>query len=146
MAVENYFTPEFQKKKLKYEEAKIKSKKFLKLWLFLKNDSTFCIIGDITFSNIIRGTFQSCILSYKLDREYTKKGYMTETLEKSIEYVFMDFKLHRIETCIMPRNLDSINLIQKLGFQNEGLSKELLKINDKWEDHLRYSILNKNFE
>jgi ribosomal-protein-alanine N-acetyltransferase len=31
---------------------------------------------------------------------------------------------------------------QKLGFQEEGLSPQYLKINGKWEDHLHMVLLN----
>ena len=36
----------------------------------------------------------------------------------------------------MPRNLASRRAAAKAGFIEEGLSKDYLKINGRWEDHL----------
>jgi ribosomal-protein-alanine N-acetyltransferase len=69
-------------------------------------------------------------------------GYMTEAVKKGIEIMFQDYGLHRIEASIMPRNIRSLKVTQKLGFQEEGLSPQYLKINGKWEDHLHMVLLN----
>jgi ribosomal-protein-alanine N-acetyltransferase len=52
--------------------------------------------------------------------------------------------LHRIEANIMPRNQRSLRVVEKLGFVDEGLSRDYLKINEKWEDHIHMVLLNKD--
>jgi len=42
----------------------------------------------------------------------------------------------------MPRNLPSLRVAEKCGFQNEGLSPRYLQINGKWEDHVHMVKLN----
>jgi ribosomal-protein-alanine N-acetyltransferase len=42
----------------------------------------------------------------------------------------------------MPRNLRSRRVVEKLGFVEEGLAKQYLKINGVWEDHIHYVLLN----
>ena len=84
----------------------------------------------------------SCHLGYKLDNDEINKGYMTEAVEKSIDIIFNEFKLHRIEANIMPRNISSLKVAEKLGFYNEGLAYKYLKINGKWEDHIHMVLLN----
>ncbi|AKP46456.1 Ribosomal-protein-S5p-alanine acetyltransferase [Bacillus smithii] len=37
----------------------------------------------------------------------------------------------------MPQNIGSIRVLEKAGFHKEGLSKQNVKINGKWEDHLQ---------
>jgi ribosomal-protein-alanine N-acetyltransferase len=101
------------------------------------------IIGNVTLSNIVRGPFQSCYMGYKLDEKEINNGYITEAIEKVVEIAFLELGLHRIQASIMPKNIRSIKVMEKLGFINEGLSKEYLKINGVWEDHLHYVILNK---
>ena len=117
----------------------------LRLHLFVK-DSPGKLIGDINFSNVIKGSFLSCHLGYKVDKEEINKGYMTEALISVIPFVFDKMKLHRVEANVLPQNKASIRLLEKLGFENEGRAKKYLKINGKWEDHLRFALLNENME
>lgn len=104
------------------------------------------IIGKISLSNIIYGPFLSCYLGYKLDINEINKGVMTKALNEVIDNLFKEYKLHRIEANILPRNSASIRVIEKLGFVNEGLSKKYLKINGVWEDHIHYVLLNEDIE
>ncbi|MBN2898452.1 MAG: GNAT family N-acetyltransferase [Clostridia bacterium] len=116
----------------------------LRLHISLKGEER--IIGSIALSNIVRGPFQSCFIGYKLDQDEINKGYMTEALKKIIDIAFKEFKLHRIEANIMPKNQRSIKVVTKAGFEYEGLSKRYLKINGIWEDHAHYTILNSALE
>lgn len=104
------------------------------------------IIGKISFSNIIYGPFLSCYLGYKLDKDEVNRGVMTKALNEAIENLFQEYKLHRVEANILPRNMASIRVVEKLGFVNEGLSKKYLKINGVWEDHIHYVLLNRDVE
>jgi ribosomal-protein-alanine N-acetyltransferase len=140
---EDFFTLEYQSERLKKDIELTKSGSILKLWLFHKDDKDFSkTIGCISFSNIVRSILQSCILGYKLDKDEINKGYITEALQKGIEIIFNEYQLHRIEAPIMPRNEASIRVVKKLGFENEGIAKKLLKVNGKWEDHMRWVLLN----
>lgn len=42
----------------------------------------------------------------------------------------------------MPRNGASLRLVEKLGFQPEGVASKYLKINGKWEDHVHMTLIN----
>ncbi|MCT4687647.1 GNAT family N-acetyltransferase [Vallitalea sp.] len=144
---QNFYKPMTHRKTIRREQDLINSLSMLRLWIFKKEDTSFeRIIGTLAFSNIVRGCFQSCFLGYKLDKDEVNKGYMSEALKKGIEVIFQDYKLHRIEANIMPRNEASINLVKKLGFTNEGLSKKYLKINDIWENHYHMVLLNEDME
>ncbi|MCT4545012.1 MAG: GNAT family N-acetyltransferase [Vallitalea sp.] len=142
---QNFYKPAYHKKSLRIEKDLINNLSMLRLWIF-KKDDTFCdkIIGTIAFSNIVRGCLMSCTLGYKLDKDEIKKGYMTEALNEGINIMFNEYKLHRIEANIMPKNSASINLVKKFGFENEGISKKYIKINNVWEDHYRMSLLSKD--
>ncbi len=138
---EEFYTVEFHQVILKNEIEKIKSSTALRLWLFSKNQADK-VIGMISFSNIVRGAFLSCHLGYSLDEEYINQGYVTEAIKAGIEVIFKEYKLHRIEANIMPRNLRSRKVCEKLGFREEGTAKDYLKINGKWEDHIHMVLLN----
>ncbi len=120
----------------------------IRFFIFLKTNTSSpifeqAILGDIHFDNMVRGVFLNCTLGYKLAASIVGKGYMHEALSTAIPYIFKELGLHRIEANIMPSNSRSIQLIEKLGFEKEGYSKQFLKINNCWEDHLRYALLNK---
>ena len=90
----------------------------------------------------MRGAFQSCHLGYQLDERAINQGFMTEALRRAIAFVFDELQLHRIEANVMPRNLRSSRVLAKLGFVEEGLARQYLKINGVWEDHIHYVMLN----
>ncbi|WP_260457637.1 GNAT family N-acetyltransferase, partial [Listeria booriae] len=53
------------------------------------------------------------------------------------------FKLHRMEAKVDPRNEASISLLQKLGFQEEGLLRDYEKIGTEFQNLKLFSWLNK---
>lgn len=63
-------------------------------------------------------------------------------VEMLVRYAFEELRLHRIEANVMPRNAESLRLLEKNDFINEGLSKYYLKINGVWEDHIHMVKLN----
>jgi ribosomal-protein-alanine N-acetyltransferase len=111
-------------------------------YLFRQSQPAGPIIGDLHFSSIIRGAFQSCFIGYKVDGGVANQGYMTEALRRGTAFAFKELRLHRLEANIMPRNLPSRRVVAKLGFVEEGLSRKYLKINGVWEDHLHCILLN----
>ncbi len=141
---ESFYLSESIKEKIKDENQSFKNKTSLSLYIFNKDEQK--IIGTVSLSNIVYGIFQSACLGYKLDELEINQGKMTEALIKFIEIAFNEYKLHRIEANIVPRNTRSLRVVKKLGFMEEGLSRKYLKINGKWEDHLHFVLLNEAVE
>lgn len=98
--------------------------------------------GVITFTNIVRGPFQSCFLGYRLAASAEGRGLMTEALSATIAYMFEVEGLHRVEANIMPTNERSVRVVTRLGFAFEGRSPRYLRIQGRWEDHDHYVLLN----
>lgn len=138
---DGFYTYETQVTSLTLDAQAMERGDMLRYWIFLKDGTG--PIGSIALTNIIKGVFKSCFLGYKLSEKHGSKGYMTEAIEKIVEIAFQDLKLHRIEATIMPHNLRSIKAVVKVGFKEEGISEKYLKINDKWEDHCRFALINK---
>lgn len=138
---ESFYNLEYHVQKMYSESMGIENGNMLRLWV-MKKEEPEKVIGLVGFNNIIRGAFQSCHLGYSLDAEEINKGYMTEAIAKGIEVIFDEYRLHRIEANIMPRNTASMKVVEKLGFYNEGLAYQYLKINGKWEDHIHMVLLN----
>jgi len=143
---ESFYTLSRHEKLVRIEQDEMDKLTMLRLWIFLKDGSTERPIGNIGFTNIVRGVFLSCFLGYKLDHDHLQVGYMKEALEKGIEIMFNDYGLHRIEANIMPSNTASLALCRSLNFTEEGLAKKYLRINDHWEDHLHMVKFNEALE
>lgn len=136
-----FYTRAHQKQMLKWDLEGLYQSASIRLWIFDKKYPSRPI-GTVALSNIVRGIFQSCHLGYKMDKEYLRLGYMFESLQAVTQHAFESMHLHRIEANIMPKNRASLELVRKLGFQEEGLAKEYLKINDIWEDHYHMVLIN----
>ena len=140
---EDYFSLAYQEQRLRDEMALAEDGWMLRLHFFERADTSYeRVIGDLALNNIIRGAFQSCHLGYKIDERELNKGLMTEAVRAAIAYAFGEMRLHRIEANIMPRNQRSRRVVEKLGFEEEGLARKYLKINSVWEDHIHYVIFN----
>lgn len=141
LRLEAFYKKELQQKQLENDLVHLEKGTGLRLWIFKRGiqDKT---IGCIAFNNIVRGAFLSCHLGYKLDKDEINQGYITEALKKGIDIIFKGYQLHRIEANIMPKNKGSLAVVEKLGFKQEGLARDYLKINGKWEDHIHMVLLN----
>lgn len=136
----DFYTLSYQKRQLYMEYNMFKDKSLVRFWIVKKDDNK--IIGNVCYSNIIMGNFKSCFLGYKLDKNEINKGYMTEAIERTVQIMFNDFELHRIEANVVPRNIRSLRVMEKLNFEREGFSRRYLEINGKWEDHIHFAVYN----
>ena len=112
------------------------------LCLVILDDRESQVLGVCNYTNVVKGTFQSCHLGYALDRNHQGQGLMYEALQASNRYLFDEFSMHRIMANYMPRNKRSGDLLTRLGFTVEGEAKSFLKINGRWEDHVLTSLIN----
>lgn len=138
---DSYYTNSYQYNTLLAEQQMFLEQKNVRFYLFEKEDPE-TIIGTISFSNITHGFFKSAITGYKLDARFQHQGYAFEAMQKGIEIMFYELKLHRLTAYIMKNNLPSIRLIEKLYFSYEGIATEYALIHGKWEDHLQYALIN----
>ena len=142
---EEFFTFEFQLRRLEYEKELRDSGTEYRYRIFKKDDPQKNI-GNVAVSQIIRGVMQSAFLGYSIDEKENGKGIATEAISKVIEISFNELKLHRLEANIIPTNAASIRIAEKLNFIKEGYSRNYCKINNKWQDHLRFAVINQNYD
>lgn len=107
--------------------------------LFIFSASNNALLGAINLSNIRRGVAQTATLGYWIGEAHIRQGHMTESLQLFLPYLWSELSLHRIEAACLPRNLASISLLKKVGFEQEGHAKSYLKIAGHWEDHLLFA-------
>jgi [ribosomal protein S5]-alanine N-acetyltransferase len=107
-----------------------------------RKDDPSAVIGVANLRNIVRGALLSAHLGYALSPDAVGNGYMTEAVARVVQIAFVDIGLHRIECNIMPRNARSLAVAERVGFAREGFSPRYLRINGRWEDHIRLALLN----
>lgn len=80
-------------------------------------------------------------IGYLLNRAYWQQGLMSEALECVIAYAFGELKLHRLEADTDPDNIASIRILERFGFQREGLFRDRWLINGRWCDSLMLGLV-----
>ncbi len=96
--------------------------------------------GEVTLSSIQRGPFQSAFIGYWIDQELAGRGLVPEAVVVTLRFAFEAISLHRVEISIIPRNMASRRVVEKLGIREEGVALRFLEIDGAWEDHVRYAI------
>jgi ribosomal-protein-alanine N-acetyltransferase len=86
-------------------------------------------------------TFHCAELGYELHPAYWHKGMMTEALSAILNYGFVDLGLHRVEATPLVNNGRSRELLCKLGFRHEGLLRQRVFFEDRYEDQLYLGLL-----
>lgn len=107
--------------------------------IFRNDDST--LLGGVTLANIRRGVTQSSSVGYWMGLPYVRQGYMFEALQLCLDFGFRSLGLHRIEAACLSDNQPSRRLLEKSGFQEEGLARRYLCIAGEWQDHIIYALL-----
>lgn len=104
------------------------------------------LAGEMNLNNVTRGALQGATVGYWIDQERAGNGYISEAVVVATAYAFGELQLHRLEVCIVPRNVNSRRVVEKLGIRSEGIAERYLEINGTWEDHVRYAITAEEWE
>lgn len=105
----------------------------------------------ITVENIVIGSIgvfrqgnihrQTAELGYYIAEEYWGKGIMTEAVRQICEYVFSKSDIIRIYAEPFAYNIASCRVLEKAGFQCEGILRNNAVKNGKVIDMKMYSLL-----
>ena len=98
------------------------------------------LVGEMNVTGVSRGPFQSANIGYWIDERQAGRGYIPEAVVIGLRFAFEEIHMHRVEIAIVPRNLRSRRVAEKLGLRSEGVALRFLEINGCWEDHERYAI------
>lgn len=108
-------------------------------FLFRKSDDL--LIGGLTIANVRRGVAQAGSLGYWMGAPYAGQGYMTAAVRAITRFSFSSLRLHRLEAACIPTNTPSVRLLERVGFEREGLARQYLCIDGIWQDHLLFARL-----
>lgn len=102
------------------------------------------IIGTCGYSGWNKNRLRAEI-GYELLPSYWRQGIMTKALCAAIGYGFEKMQLNRIEATVMLSNIASIELLRKLGFQEEGILKERGFWKGNFHDLKMFALLKKDY-
>jgi len=85
-------------------------------------------------------------VGYILNRSCWGQGFMTEALATMIDYAFTTLDLHRLEADTDPRNANSIALLKKFGFRQEGYFRERWFVHGQWLDSDMLGLLRSEYD
>ncbi|MDN4525818.1 GNAT family N-acetyltransferase [Fictibacillus fluitans] len=104
------------------------------------------LIGSCGFNSweTIRGSRGE--IAYDLGKKYWRQGYMTETLEKMIEFGFYTMKLYRLEAFTNVDALPSMKILEKTGFRQDGILRGYATFHGQFCDQRVYSLLKPDWE
>lgn len=108
----------------------------------IERKGTKGIIGTIGF-NAWLPKHKRAEIGYELHPDYWRNGYTLEAVLKVISYGFEKLDLTRIGAVVFIENKASNNLLEKVGFQKEGVLRDYMYQNGKAYDTYVYSLLRK---
>ncbi len=97
-------------------------------------------VGQLTVSNIVRGSAQFASVGYWIDEGYAGRGITTRAVAMAIDHCFGPVGLHRIEVAIRPENTASLRVVEKLGIGEVGYAPRFLHIDGDWRDHRIFAV------
>lgn len=130
-------TTAFFKRRLKLCDREMRRGTSLPLFIFRREDEE--LIGGATLSNIRYGASRSAHLGYWIGAPHTRRGYGAAAVHAMLDHAFDAIGLNRVEAACQPGNAASMQLLQRVGFQKEGLARGYLKINGAWRDHFIFA-------
>jgi len=113
-------TLKYAKDRIKKAQKEYKKKKPDFFNWAIEVDKEFC--GWVSINRIVWGHKAS--IGYWLAEKYWARGLMTEIVKAATDFGFKKFKLKRISAEVFPFNLASARVLQKNGYQQEGLLRK----------------------
>ncbi|WP_010096952.1 GNAT family N-acetyltransferase [Ornithinibacillus scapharcae] len=114
-------------------------------WVIIKKGAKQEPIGTCGYDNWDRMN-NIAEIGYDLWHEYWGQGYMKEALIRAIESGFKHMNLNRINAYVALENDNSIKLLEKLGFVNEGVYRDKHLFRGSYYDHYSFSLLKRDWK
>nr|WP_314589948.1 GNAT family N-acetyltransferase [Paenibacillus terrigena] len=83
-------------------------------------------------------------IGYELSPAYWRQGYMSEVLDAVIRCGFHELGLNRIEAQISQDNIGSRKVLEKAGFQEEGVLQDYFYLKDRFVDAAIFAVLKRD--
>jgi RimJ/RimL family protein N-acetyltransferase len=74
------------------------------------------------------------------------RGYGLAMLQDALTIAFGEWKVHRVDLGVYTQNTGAIALYERLGFQREGVQREVTLVEGKWWSALTMSLLDHEWQ
>jgi RimJ/RimL family protein N-acetyltransferase len=98
------------------------------------------LIGDCGF-HVLQAEPRQAEIGIALAPEYQSRGYATEGLRALLDYVLVRLGKHRAFGSVDPRNVRSIQLMQRVGMRQEGHFIKSLWFKGEWVDDMIFAMV-----
>ena len=105
----------------------------------ITDKSTGELYGAIGLTNDQR--YQNGELGYWIGETFWGKGIATEAAKALVEFAFKEKNYHKVHARHFASNPASGRVMEKIGMAREGLLRDQVRKNDRYEDMLYYGIL-----
>ena len=116
--------------------------KSLCLSIFLNGEDRMigkCILFQFSQAN------QRAEIGFILNRKYWRQGLMQQALAALIDFAFNTLNLHRIEADVDEENTGSLGILERLGFQREGLFRDRWCVYGEWQQSVMLGLLKQDW-
>lgn len=124
--------------------AAYRDKRSIRWGITLREDPLHTVIGMVGYNYWVRQDYRASI-GYDLARDYWGQGIMPEAVRAILEFGFKHMALNRIEADASIDNTKSHRVLEKVGFQREGIQQEQYYEEGEFYDLVLFSLLRKNF-
>ena len=113
-------------------------------WLMFNRENN-AMMGSLTISNMRFGSVQAADIGYWIGAGFAGQGKMSEAIPLILHRIFQHYKLRRLQAATLRENKPSRLLLEKFGFQREGVARQYLHINGEFRDHDIYALIAEDY-
>lgn len=85
-------------------------------------------------------------ISYWIDPDYQGQGHATEGVQLVVQYAFEQLRLHKVRADVREFNEPSRHVLEKLGFEHEGVLRESRFVDGEYWHRHRYGVLSHEWD
>lgn len=112
------------------------------IWAMSLRDSDE-VIGDIGYRP---HHGHNAEIGFKLRPDHWSEGLMSEALSAVVHFLFTQTETRRVEATTRPLNIAAATVLEKAGFQQEGVMRECEHHQGRSYDLAMYSLLKREFQ
>jgi len=99
------------------------------------------VIGTIRLDRHHELASRRATIGYGFAESYWGKGIATEIVGEVLRFGFEELWLHRVSALVFAVNRRSARVLEKCGFEGEGIDRQAVPWGSEWMDDLRFGLL-----
>ena len=120
--------------------------KLLRKMYKVNDHSSKNMVGYIELNNINKQHSSAVVSRVLIHRDFRDQGFGFDMMKNIVDIAFEEFNVHRLALGVFDFNTHAIKCYEKAGFQIEGLSRDVMKVNGEYWSSIQMSILDREWE